>query len=125
MGLSEVVAEDLVEFNQFGSAFLQPGCEALVQLGADGLRQRLVSRVANQEVADAEAVVARELRFVRPNQLLTDERGQAWGHLGLFGCECLYGAAVEAVVLDSASFEGVALCRLALLVPCRHERLQR
>ena len=125
MGLSEVVAEDLVQLNQVGSPLFQPDCEALVEFGAGRLRQRLVGCVADQEVAEAEPVLARELRPVLPDQLLANERGQAWGHLGLFGCECLHGAAVEDLALDRASFEHVALCRLELIQACSQQRLQR
>ena len=60
---------------------LEPGGEALVQVGARRLRQRLVGGVADQEVAEAEAVLAGELRPVGPDQLLADERGQARRHL--------------------------------------------
>src|SRR6266540_4291144 len=43
-GLLEVVAEDLVQLDQLGPpVLLQPGGEALVELGADRLRQRAVS----------------------------------------------------------------------------------
>ena len=61
-GLLEVVAEDLVQLDEVGAALLEPAGEALVQLGADRLRQRVVGGVADQQVAEAEAVLARELR---------------------------------------------------------------
>src|SRR5439155_21596970 len=38
-GLFEVVAEDLVQLDELGPVLLQPGCEALVQLGAGRFRQ--------------------------------------------------------------------------------------
>ena len=62
VGLLEVVAEDLVELDQVGAALLEPVGEALVQLGARRLRQRVVGGVADQQVAEAEGVLARELR---------------------------------------------------------------
>ena len=64
-GLLEVVAEDLVQLDELGAVLLEPGGEALVQLGADRLRQRVVGGVADQQVAEAEAVLARELRPCR------------------------------------------------------------
>ena len=55
----------------------EPVGEALVQLGAGRLRQRVVGGVADQQVAEAERVVARELRRVGPDELLADERQPA------------------------------------------------
>ena len=43
--------------------------EALVEVRAGRLRQRVVGRVADQQVPEAEAVLAWELRLVRPDQL--------------------------------------------------------
>ena len=124
-GLLEVVAEDLVQLDELGPVLLQPGGEALVEVGAGRLGQRLVGGVADQQVAEAEAVLARELRPVRPDQLLADERGQARGDLGLLGRECLHGAAVEDLALDRAALEHAPLARLELVEPGREQRLQR
>ena len=54
-----MVAEDLVELDEVGAVRLEPGGEALVQLGPGRLRQRVVGGVADQQVAEAEAVLAR------------------------------------------------------------------
>ena len=124
-GLLEVVAEDLVQLDELGPVLLQPGGEALVEVGAGRLRQRLVGGVADQQVAEAEAVLARELRPVRPDQLLAHERGQARRHLGLLGCERLHGAAVEDLALDRAALEHASLGRLELVEPGSEQRLQR
>ena len=78
-GLLEVVAEDLVELDQVGGALLQPVGEALVEVGTDCLRQRVVSGVADQQVAEAEGVVAWELRAVGADELLADERERGAG----------------------------------------------
>jgi hypothetical protein len=83
-----VVAEELVQLDELGAVLLQPGCEALVQLGAGRFWQRVVGRVADQQVAEAGAVFVDELRPVRPDQLLSHERGQARRQMGLGGCEC-------------------------------------
>ena len=56
-GLLEVVADELVQLDQLAAMLLQPGREALVQLGSRRLRQRVVRGVADQQMAEAEAVV--------------------------------------------------------------------
>ena len=124
-GLLEVVAEDLVQLDELGPVLLQPGCEALVEVRAGRLRERLVGRVADQQVAEAEAVLARELRPVRPDQLLAHERGQARRHLGLLGRERLHGTPVEDLALDRAPLEDASLGRLELIEPRGEQRLQR
>jgi len=55
MRLLEVVADDLVAFDQVMR--LEPVGEALVELGPRGLRQGLVGRVADEEVTEAEPLV--------------------------------------------------------------------
>ena len=62
VGLFEVVAEDLVPLDQDGAVLLEPVGEALVQLRPDRLGQRVVGGVADQQVAEAEAVLAGEQR---------------------------------------------------------------
>ena len=123
-GLLEVVAEDLVQLDELGAVRLQPGCEALVQLGAGRFRQCVVGGVADQQVAEAEAVLAGELGLVGPDQLLAHERGQARSHLGLGRGERLDGAAVEDLALDRAPLEHAALGRLELIQACSEQRLQ-
>src|SRR5439155_25606443 len=95
--LLEVVAEDLVQLDELGAVLFEPGCEALVQLGADRFRQRLVGGVADQDVAETEAVLTHELRPVGSDQLFAHERRQAMGYLSLLGCDRLYGTAVHAL----------------------------
>jgi hypothetical protein len=118
-----VVADQFVELDQ-ASALLEPGGEALVELGPGGFRQRLVGSVSNQQVAEAEAVLARQQRPVRPDQLLPHQRGQAWSDLALGGGERLDGAAVKDLALDRASLEHAPLGRLELVQTCGEERLQ-
>ena len=60
--LLEVVADDLVELDQLARVRVEPVGEALVQLGARLLRQRVVRGVADQQVAEPERVVAGERR---------------------------------------------------------------
>jgi hypothetical protein len=59
--LLEVVTGDLVELDQIRASFLQPGREALVELRARRLGQRLVGRIADQQVAEAVAVLPCQL----------------------------------------------------------------
>ena len=122
--LLEVVAEDLVELDEITAVLLEPGREARVQLGADRLRECVVGGVADQDVAEAEAVLACELGPVGPDQLLADECRQTWSDLGLIRRERLDGAAVEDLALDRASLEHAPLRRLELVEARGEQRLQ-
>ena len=70
--LLEVVADDLVALDEV--VLREPVGEALVQLGARRLRQRLVGRVADEQMAEAEALVVGERRRRRADELLAHER---------------------------------------------------
>ncbi len=124
-GLFEVVAEDLVELDELGPVLLQPGAQALMEIRAGRLGERLVRRVAEQQVAEAKAVLARDLRSVRPDQLLADERGEARGDLRLLGCECLDSTPVEDLALDRAALEDASLGRVELVEPGGEQGVQR
>ena len=121
----EVVAEELVQLDEFGPVLLQPGREALVEACPGGFRERVVGRVADEDVAEAEAVLAREQRRVRRDQLLANERGETRRHLRLLGCERLDGTAVEDLTLDRAPLEHAPLGRRELVDTRREQRLQR
>ena len=56
--LLEVVADDLVELDQVLPVLLQPGCESLVQLRARGLGQPFVGGVPDEQMPEAEGVLA-------------------------------------------------------------------
>ncbi len=105
----EMMTEELVQLHELGSVLLQPARETRVQLCTGRLRQRLVGGVAQQQVTEAEAVVAREQRSLRPDQLLADERRQARRHLRLHGSERLHRAPVEDLSLDRAALEDAPL----------------
>ncbi len=75
-------------------------------------------------MAEAEGVVAWELRLVGADQRLSDERGQAWSHLRVVGRQCLDGAAVEDLALDRAAFEHASLGRIELIQARAEQRLQ-
>ena len=62
----EVVAEELLVLaGPLADGLLEPGGVALVELGARLLRQRLVGRVADEGVAEAERLLSRERRAAR------------------------------------------------------------
>ena len=60
--LLQVVADDLVEFDQIRAALLQPSREAFVQVGPGCFRQHLVGGVADQQVAEADRPPPRRTR---------------------------------------------------------------
>ena len=58
VGPLEVVAEELVELDKAGAVLLQPVGEPLMELRPHRLRQRIVGGVADQQVAEAERILA-------------------------------------------------------------------
>ena len=96
-----------------------------MQVGPARLRQRVVGGVADQEVAEAEAVLARDLSPFRRDQLLADEAGEPRCHLRLVGDERLDGAAVEDLPLDRAALEHGPLGLLEPVEASRQQRLER
>ena len=94
---------------------LRPGC----------FREGVVGGVADQEVAEAEAVLAGELWPVGADQLAPHERREARRHLRVLRCECLDGAAVEDLALDRAALEHPPLRRVELVEPRREQGFQR
>ena len=70
--LLEVIAEDLVELDEAASP-LEPAGKACVQLSACLLRERVVGRVADQEVAEPVRLVIGEILSFGPDQLLAYE----------------------------------------------------
>ncbi len=125
MRLFEVVAHDLVGFDEVARLRLEPACEALVQLGPGRLRESVICGVADEQMAEPEPVVSRELGPVGSDVLLANERGQSRRHLQLVGAEGLYGAAVEDLTLDRASLENTALLGLELVDTRGEQRLDR
>ena len=79
--LLEVMADDLVELGALARMVLGPAREALVQLCPQPLRHRVVGGVADQDVAEAEAVLTRERARIRLDQPLADERLETAGDL--------------------------------------------
>src|SRR5215217_6755481 len=75
--LLEVVTDDLVPFGEMLDAdLLEPLGKSPMKLGPKLFRHRLVGGVADEQVTEAERVLARQIRPVGPDQLLPDERLQ-------------------------------------------------
>ena len=124
-GLLEVVAEELVQLDEGGAVLLEPARITRVQVRARGFRQRVVGGVPDQEVAETEAVLARDLGLVGRDQLLACERGQARRHRRLLHRERLDGAAVEDFAFDRSAFQNGSLRALELVEPGREQCLER
>ena len=123
--LLQVVPDDLVELEELDPVLLEPRRVSLMEVRTSRFGERLVRSVAEEEVAEAEAVVAGDERLVRSNDLLADECGQARSDLGVVGCDRLDGAAVEDLALDCAPLEHAALGRLELVEACSEEGTER
>ena len=81
MSLLEVIADELVHLAELASFLVEPGGEVLVQLRSGRLRKRVVGGIPDQDVMEAEAVLASNARLVRFDQPLPDERRQGRRHL--------------------------------------------
>ena len=122
-GLLQVVAEELVELDEI--LLGEPVSEPLVKLRTVGLRQRLVRRVADQQVVKAEAVLACDLCAVGADQLPPHQRGQPRRHLVAVAREGPDCAAMEDLALDGSAFEHPPLARIELVEPGGEQCLQR
>ena len=104
----EVIAEHLFEFwKAVARHLLEPCRVAFVEVGAKLLRHGLVGRLADENVAEAEAGDAGERRQVRHDQLLADECIEALPHLlaRVAVRKRLDGARVEDVSLDCGALD--------------------
>ena len=124
-GLLEVVADDLVAFDERVAVVVEPGGKASVQIGTDCLGERVVGRVADEHVTEAVAVLAGELGPVGADQLAAYEPGEPGRHLRLLlGRERLHGAPVEDLALDGAALEYLPLGFVELVETGCQQRLQ-
>ena len=73
----EVVTDDLVQLDEPDTGLLEPACKTGMEIGAARFRESVIGRVTDQDVAEAEAVLAGKLRPVGLDQLLADECGEA------------------------------------------------
>ena len=101
------------------AVLVEPVGEAGVQVGADRLRKGVVGGVADQQVAEAVAVLAGELGAVGTDQLAAHECGESGRDLRLLGSECLHGAAVEDLAFDRAALQHPPLGLVELVEPSR------
>ena len=78
-----------------------------MQVGALLLRHRLIGGVPDQQVAETERVLARELGTIGPDELLAREREEAGAHVRPDGlrAEGGDGAGVEDLALDGAALD--------------------
>jgi hypothetical protein len=85
----------------------QPVRITLVQCGSLPFRNCLVSRVSDQDVAEAEGVITGNGRPIGPDQLLAHEREQVSADLVSvrFGQELGHRASVEEPAFDRASLD--------------------
>ena len=123
--LLEVVADDLVALDQGVAVLVEPVGEAGVQVGTDRLGERVVGGIADQQMAEAVAVVAGELGAVGADELVAHERGEPGRDLRLLGRQRLHGAAMEDLALDRASLEHAPLGLVELVEAGCEQRLQR
>ncbi|HEY7208342.1 MAG TPA: hypothetical protein VH416_08870 [Gaiellaceae bacterium] len=120
-----MVAAKLVDFDHVWTGRVEPVGEALVQLGPDGFRKCVVGGVPDQLVAEAEGVVAGNLRFVRLNQLLAHERIQAHTELWFLVDEVFDSALVEHATRNRSALEHTTFGRVQLVETSSKERLDR
>ena len=124
MGLLEVVTEYLVHLDEFRPVPFEPVCKARVKIRPRRLRERLVGGVPDQDMPEAEAVLARDLRPVWANEFAAYEAGQPCRHLRLFGCKRLHGAPVEDLALDRTPLEHAPLGCVDLVEAGGEQRAQ-
>ena len=126
-GLLEVVADDLVRLER-GSTLRESIREALVELRAGGLRQRLVGGIPNQGVTEPVRLVVQEQPVgIGTDQVLPHERSQHRPelHVHMLGHERLQSAVVEHAPDDGSALQHRALGRLELVEAGGEQRLDR
>src|SRR5262249_38231539 len=84
-------------------------CAALPAVGTRGLGQRVVRRVADQEVSEAVRLVVSEHGLVRADEVLPDEGHQPALDLWFVGGERRNSAAVEHQPFDCTALQDAAL----------------
>ena len=105
-------------------ALFEPHGVAVVKLGTGCLGHCVVCGVAQEEVAEPEAIVARYHRCVGQDQALADEAREVRGDRGVLGGERVDGASVEDLPLARRRAQYRAPW-VELVEPRGEERLQR
>ena len=83
IGALQVVPDDLVQLDEVVAVLVHPRRETLVELRTRRLRKRVVGRVADKQMTEAEGVLTGKLRPVRSQQLSAYERRERHHELGL------------------------------------------
>ena len=96
-----------------------------MEFRANGLRDCVVGGVPDEHVPEAVRLVVRQLRRLRPHELLSHERDEAAGHLRLRVGERLHGAAMEDTPLDGAALEHISFSGFELVEPSGEHCLDR
>jgi hypothetical protein len=95
-----VISDELLDLGQsVARRGPQPAGEPLVEVCSLGLRERLVRRVADEDVAEAEHILG-DAAWLRPDQVLAYERGQVRPDIGPGRLGCQIG--------DRAPFEAAS-----------------
>jgi hypothetical protein len=118
-----VVAYDLVELDELAADLVEPAGESLVEIGPRLLGERVVRRVADEDVPEPKRVVAGKQRLFRSHELLAHEAEQTGRDLRILRRERLNGRAVEDLPLDGAAFKGSTLRSRKLIEARREQRL--
>ena len=95
-----------------------------MQVGPARLGRRVVRGVADEQVAEAEAV-SPNVSLLGCDELLANQPGEARRHLRLVGDECLDGPTVKDLALDRCALEHGPLGLLEPVQAGRQEHLQR
>ena len=128
MRLLQVVRQDLLLLcdGRAGDP-LEPVGEAFVQLGALGLRDRLVRRIAHEQVAEPERVLARKGGALGSDQFLADERQQIRrnARAPFLGDEVADGAHEELLADHGGRLEHLTLLGRQAVEPRIQQRVDR
>ena len=108
-----MIADDLVQLDE-PTVLDEPGREALVEIGARLLRQRVVGGVADEEMAEAKRVVVHEPRRIGTDHVLADQRLQVRRHV----VACRRGRELfDDASMKDLAFHGPAADDVALVGP--------
>src|SRR5262249_40079701 len=125
VGLLEVVTEDLLLLLEPVGMVLEPACEPFVKLAPLTLRERVIGRIADQEVTEPERVLSAENWAIGTQELLAYEPREPRGHLRVSRSESLNCPSMEHAALHGAGLEHRAFLVGKLVETRREQRLNR
>ena len=90
---------------------LEPGCEALVELGSQLLGHRVVGGIPDEQMPEPVRILAGEVGIVGPHKLLSDEALEVYPDLAtdLGRREVDHGSTMEDLSLDRGALDHRAL----------------